>query len=84
MTVVATAASVSTWAGAHDVEPEAAVKKSANDSGLVPTCTTSLVSANPLPLLAPLPTWTKTNEPVVSSAVVSASLARCQAPVFTT
>ena len=81
---MATAASGSTRAGAHDVEPAAVVKKSVKEMGLVPTWTTSLVSANPLPLLAPLLVRTKTKEPVVSSALVSASLARCHAPVFTT
>ena len=52
LTVVATAASVSTREGAHDVEPEGVVKKSANEMGLVPTWTASLCSANPLPPLA--------------------------------
>ena len=82
-TVVATAASVSARAGAQAVEPEAVVKKFTKFRAVVPTCTTSLDSANPLPPLVAPPVWTKTNEPAVSSAVASASLARCQAPAPT-
>ena len=82
--MVATTVSGSTRAGAHDVEPEAAVKKSAKLMGLVPTWTTSLARANPLPPFTVPPVRTNTNDPVVSSAVVSASPDRCQAPALTT
>ena len=81
---MATAASASTRAGAHDVDPEVVAKKSTNVSGVVPTWMASLCRANPLPPLVAPPACTNTKEPAVSSPVVSASLARCQAPALTT